>query len=199
MSRCSNDTNSMMVLSLTHLGLLIATAILLSVILFFIFNNDWQRTAELQAQASDFSNLLYDTDNSFFERINTYTFTHKDYPYSVRMSSEYIVLSASGSWQKTLKVATKFLIRPWPRMSPQNWTTGEDLHAFLTTTFNHTGTQNDPLSSQNFTVFLHQLNNTLTSLAKEPLNILIDKPIFIEKTFLYYDEKKYDFLLLYQQ
>jgi hypothetical protein len=189
----------MMVLSLTHLGLLIATAILLSVVLFFIFNNDWQRTAELQAQASDFSNLLCDTDNSFFERINTFTFTHKDYPYSVKISSEYIVLSASGSWQKTLKVASKFLIRPWPRTSQQNWTAGEDLKVFLNTTFHHTGAQNDPLSLQNFTVFLHQLNNTIPSYAKEPLDILIDTPIFIEKTFLYYDEKKYDFLLLYQQ
>jgi hypothetical protein len=189
----------MMDLSLTHFGLLIATAILLSIVLFFIFNNDWQRTAELQAQASDFSNLLCDTDNSFFERINTFTFTHKDYPYSVKISSEYIVLSASGSWQTTLTVASKFLIRPWPRTSQQNWTNGEDLHIFLNATFHHTGTQNDPLSSHNFTVFFNQLNNTISSFAVEPLVIRIDKPIFIEKTFLYYDEKKYDFILLYQQ
>jgi hypothetical protein len=199
MLRCSNDKNSMMDVSFTHLGLLIATVILLSVVFVFIFTNDWQRTAELQAQASSLSNLLCDTDNSFFERTNSFTFLHKEYPYSVKISTEYIVLTAAGSWQNTLKVTSRFLIRPWPRMSQQNWTTGDELHTYLNASYHHSGTQNDPISSQNFTILLQQLNNTTTCFAKEPLDILIDKPIFVEKTILYYEEKKYDFLLLYQK
>ncbi len=188
----------MMDISLTHLGLLIATAILLSAIFSFVFTNDWQRTAELQAQASGLSNLLCDTDNSFFERINMFTFTDKEYPFTAKISTEYLMLTSTGSWQNTLKVATKFIIQPWLRTNQQNWTTGEDLRVFLNKTYHHTGTQNDPITSKNFTEFLQQLNNTTTSYAKEPLNILINKPVFIEKTILYYDQKKYDLLLLYQ-
>jgi hypothetical protein len=199
MLRCSNDTHSMMDLSLTHIGLLIATAILLSVVFLFVFSNDWQRNAELQAQASSFSNLLTDIDNSFFEQTSIFRFSHEDFPYSVRISTEYIVLSAKGSWQNTQSVAHRFLIRPWLRSTQLNWTTGGDLHTYLNETYGHMGTQEDPITQQNFSFFFQQLNNTTAFFASQPLELLINEPVYMEKAIVFYDEnKRYDILLLYQ-
>ncbi len=199
MLRCTKDTNGMMGLTLVQIGLILATGILLSVVFSLVFSSDWQRTAELQTQASSFSNLLRDLDNSFFERTSTFRFSHTEYLNSVTISTEYVVLSAKGSWQSNLIVTNKFLVRPWPRTTQQNWTTGENLHKYLNETCGHRGTQSDPLSSENFTQLCQELNNTNTYFAMHPLELLINEPVFIEKVTIFYSQtKRHDFLLLYQ-
>jgi hypothetical protein len=200
MLRCRSNTSSMMSLTLTQIGLLIATGVLLSIVLSFVFSNDWQRTAELQAQMSSISNLLNDIDNSFFERTSMFQFSHEDYFYSVRISTEYIVVTAEGSWQNNLIVTKKIPTCPWPRTTQQNWTTGDDLHSYLNESCHHQGTQDDPISSENFTHLFQEQNNTTAYYAMHPLGILINEPVFIEKVTIYYDQtKRHDFLLLYQR
>jgi len=197
--RCSNDTKGIMGLTLTQLGLILATGILLTVVLSLIFSNDWQRTAELQAQASSFSNLLGDIDNSFFEQTSRFQFSHTDYAYSVTISTEYIFMTAKGPWNGDLIVTKKLLTAPWPRLPQQNWTTGEDLYIYLNRTCGHRGTQNDSISSENFTQLYQELNSTESFFASHPLEILITEPVFIEKvTIFYHQNKRHDFLLLYQ-
>lgn len=185
--------------TLTQVGLILATAILLTVVLSFVFSNDWQRTAELQSQASSFSNLLGDIDNSFFEQTSRFQFSHTNYAYSMTISTEYILMTAKGSWNSDLIVTKKLLTPPWPRLPQQNWTTGEDLHTYLNRTCGHRGTQNDSISSENFTQLYQELNNTVSFFASHPLEILIKEPIFIEKVTIFYDQtKRHDFLILYQ-
>ncbi|MCX6661561.1 MAG: hypothetical protein NTY91_03320 [Euryarchaeota archaeon] len=199
MLRCSNDTNSVMGLTLTQIGLLLASGILLTVVFSFVFSNDWQRTAELQAQASSFSNLLGDIDNSFFERTTRFQFSHTDYAYSVKISTEYIVITSKGFWDGDLIVTKRLLLRPWPRIPQQNWTTGEDLHNYLNRTCGHRGTENDSMPAGNFTQLCQEQNDTTSSLALHPLEILIKEPVFTEKVTIFYDQtKRHDFLLLYQ-
>jgi hypothetical protein len=197
--RCSNDTKGIMGLTLTQAGLILATGILLTVVLSMVFSNDWQRTAELQSQASSFSNLLGDIDNSFFEQSSRFQFSHTTYPYSVTISTEYILIAAKGPWGGDLIVTKKILFPPWPRLPQQNWTTGEDLHTYLNRTCGHRGTQNDSIPSENFTQLYQEQNNTVSFFALHPLEILIKEPVFIEKVIIFYDQtKKHDFLLIYQ-
>jgi hypothetical protein len=194
-----NDTNSIMGLTLSQIGLFLATGILLTTVLFLVFSSDWQRTAEIRSFASSFSHLVEDVDSSFFENTTRFQFPSKNYAYTVKLSTEYIVISAKGFWDADLFVAERFLIQPWLRSSHQNWTTGEDLHEYLNTTCGHRGIKNDSISSMNFTQLSQELNTTISFYALHPLEILIREPVFLEKVTIFYDsEIKHDFLLVYQ-
>jgi hypothetical protein len=199
MSRFMNDTNSIMGLTLSQIGLLLATGILLTAVFFLVFSNDWQRTAEIRSTTSSFSNLIEDINNCFFENTTRFQFPSKNYAYTVKLSTEYIVISAKGFWDADVYVTERLLIPPWPRSSDQNWTTGDDLHEYLNTTCGHRGTKNDSISSMNFTHLIYEQNATISFYALHPLEILIREPVFLEKVTIFYDyEKKHDFLLVYQ-
>jgi hypothetical protein len=199
MSRFTKDTNSIMGLTLSQIGLFLATGILLTAVFFLVFSNDWQRTAEIRSFASSFSHLVEDIDGSFFEKTNRFQFPSKNYVYTVKLSTGHIVISAKGFWGSDLFVAERFLIQPWPRSSHQNWTTGEDLHEYLNITCGHRGIKNDSISSVNFTQLSQEQNTTIAFYALHPLEILIREPVFLEKVTIFYNgEKKHDFLLVYQ-
>jgi hypothetical protein len=186
-------------LTLTQGGLIIATGILLTVVVSVVFSNDWQRTADLQSQASGLSNLLGDVDTCFFEQTRRFLFTHTDKPFTVAVSTEYIRIVSKGSWGGDLIVIQKLLTPPWPRLPEQNWTTGEDLHIYLNRTCGHRGTQNDSIPSENFTQLQQEYTNTISFFALQPLEIHVNEPIFIEKVTIFINQtKKHDFLLLYQ-
>jgi hypothetical protein len=199
MLRCIQDNNSVIDLTLSQIGLFIATAILLTVVLSLVFYNDWQRTAELHSLATSFSNLLGDIDNRFFENTIPYQFPQKDYTYLIRISTEYITLSAKGNWDTDLFVTERFLIRPWPRFSTQNWITGGDLHSYLNETCGHRGTKNDAIPKINFTELYTEQNKTMSFFALHPLEILGRELVYLEKVTIFYDDgKSHDFILVYQ-
>jgi len=194
-----HDTNGVMGLVLTQVGLFLATGLLLAVVFSLVFSNEWQRTAVLKSQASSFSNLLNNLENSFFERTSEFYFHQENYPYTVRVSTEYLVISAEGPWGQNIFVTCKLLSSPWPRLPTQNWTTGQDLHTYLNQTFGHFGTKDDRLSRENITVFRREVNNTTSVFALHPLEIQINRPVFLEKVTIYFDQvKSYDLVLVYQ-
>jgi len=199
MSRFMNDTNSIMGLTLSQIGLFLATGILLTAVFFLVFSSDWQRTAEIRSFASSFSHLVEDIDSSFFEKTTRFQFPSKNYAYTVKLSTGYIVISAKGFWDTDLFVTERFLIQPWLRSSYQNWTTGEDLHEYLNITCGHCGKKDDSIPTINFTQLYQEQNTTISLFALYPLEILIREPVFLEKVSIFYDgEKKHDFLLVYQ-
>ncbi len=199
MLRCRNNTSGVIELTLSSIGLFLASAILLTVVFSVVFSNDWQRTAELQSLTSDFSNLLLDLQNLFFDTEHSFHFSQKNYLYRVFLSSEYIALSAQGSWGTDLFVTKRFLVPIWPRLPTQNWTTGADLHSYFNETYGHQGLPEDPLSAENFTRLLNEQNTTARYFASQPYEILIQKPVILEKVRVYYDPgMSYDFLLVYQ-
>ncbi|MFA5101937.1 MAG: hypothetical protein WC525_02170 [Candidatus Thermoplasmatota archaeon] len=199
MLRCLKDTHSMMGLTLTQIGVFLATGILLTIVVSLVFSNDWQRTAELQSQASSFTNLLGDVENSFFERTFRFQFARKEYPYVAQISTDYLVLSAPGSWQYNLTVPRRLLPRPWIRLPSQNWTTGGDLHAYLHQTCGHWGTEQDAISLENFSAIFEEYNNTGAFFALHPLEIHMNDPVYIEKVTIFYQHhKQQHFLLIYQ-
>jgi hypothetical protein len=199
MSRFTNDINGILDLTLSQLGLFLATGILLAAVFSLVFYNDWQRSAELESLASSFTRLLEDVDTMFFENTTRFDFPEKNYDYAVQLSREHIFISAKGYWKSDLVGKERFLIRPWPRSSQQNWTTGADLHEYLNSTYGHRGIQEDALSSVNFTIFCYELNMTIAFFALNPLEIRIHEPVFLEKVKIFYDDdRSLDLLLVYQ-
>lgn len=200
MLHCRKDASGVIELTLPSIGLFLASAILLTVVFSVVFSNDWHRTAELDSLASDFSNLLLDLDTLFFESEYTFHFPEKSYVYRVLFSTEYIALSTQGSGGTTLFTTKRLLITLWPRLPTQNWTTGTDLHFYLNATYGHQGVLDDPISPENFTGFLDELNMTIAYFALQPFEILMRKPVILEKVRVYYEPgMNHDFLLLYQR
>jgi hypothetical protein len=196
---CRKDTTGVVEFTLSYVALFLVTGILLTVVFSFVFFNDWQRTAELQSLASNFSNLLDDINNLFFETTYTFQFPEKNYAYHVEISTEYILLSAKGKWNTDLLIRHRFITRPWPRLPTQNWTTGEELHVYLNETCGHHGTKNDPIPPEHCMRLRTEQNTTINFFALQPLELLIRRPVVLEKVSIYYDlDKKHDFLLLYQ-
>ena len=57
MSKFIKDNHGIMGLTLSHIGLIIATGILLTAVFSIIFLNDWQRNAELKNIATSLGRL----------------------------------------------------------------------------------------------------------------------------------------------
>jgi hypothetical protein len=199
MSRCRDDTRGVLDLSLSTIGLYIATGILFAIVASFIVSNEWHTYDELHALASSFSNLLLDVDNTFFENTTLLQFPQQNYLYRVLLSTEYIRITAKGGWGNDLAVTRQLVIRPWVRYLNQNWTTGADLHEYLNTAYGHHGTQHDSISSRNLSSLIHEQNMSVSYSAVHPLEINQNAPVYIEKVTIYYDGgNKHDFVLVYQ-
>ena len=202
-------------LTLSQLGLMIATAILLTVVLTFIFFSDWQRNAELTNIVSGFSNMVEGMDSRYFENTTTYYFPDKGYSYTVTMSTEYIVASANGNWNNVLSIKKRFLIQPLSQSLNNNpdWLTGKAFHQYLLDTYLHNGSRSDPIHLENISQVHSYLNQTRTSiqtdLALQPYSPLLRNGVYIDKVIIYYDtngdgtwdnefDEKQDFILIYQ-
>jgi hypothetical protein len=200
MSHFHKNTTSAMSLMLSELGLFLATTILLTIVFSFVFSNDWQRRVDLQSVSSDFSNQLDDLAVLFFEHTIEYQFPQKQYPYQVMVSTEYLILLGSGSSEMNLLVTKRLITQPWVHHMNQTWTTGEDLHEYFNDTAGHPGTQDEPVSLENFTDFFKENLALQSSFAIHPFEIDTLKPVMLERVIIYYDtDKKQDILLIYQR
>jgi hypothetical protein len=199
MLRCTKDTHGVMGLTLSQLGLFLATGILLAAVVSFVFFNTSQRANELRSIATDFSMLLEGMDTRFIENTTRFQFPQQAYPYTIQLSSEYLVATAKDFWGRDFHVTERFLIEPWIRTPQENWTTGDELHEYLNITYGHYGTQNDTIPLENFSLFLQQCNTSADFYASHPLDIISREPVFVEKVIIYCEDKqKYDVILVYQ-
>jgi len=199
MLRCTNDTSGVMGLTLSQLGLFLATGILLAAVVSFVFFNSSQRVNELRSCATDFSMLLNDMETRFIENTTRFQFPRQAYSYTIQLSSDYLVATAQDFWGRDFHVTERLLIEPWIRSSSENWTTGDDLHAYLYSTFGHYGTQNDSIALENLSAVLQQRNVSADFYASHPFDVLLREPVFVEKVIIYCEnQQNYDILLIYQ-
>lgn len=199
MSKFIRDSHGIMDLTLSQVGLFIATGIFLASICSLVFYNNWQRIDELHAIATSISTCIQDMDTRFFENTTMYQYPYKNYPYVVEASTEYITVSAKGYWGNSISVKERMIIHPWPRNATSNWTTGHGLHDFLNKTYGHWGTQEDPLPLQNLTNVETDWEESVVFLALHPLGLQVNVPLYIEKVSIFDDAGgRHDFILMYQ-
>jgi hypothetical protein len=199
MSKFIKNDTGIMGLTLSHIGLIIATGILLTAVFSIIFLNDWQRNAELKNIATSFSTIVEGMDTRFFENTTEFHFPDKTYYYNVSISTEYIVVSAEGNQNNKLSIKERFIVKPWPRTSDQTWKTGEEIHNYCLYTYGHSGTILDPITQADLDGLNTDKETASITLALTPLYIQTNNPAYIEKTIIYYDDaEKQEFLLIYQ-
>lgn len=214
MLRFTRNNYGMMALHLSHIALIVATGVIIAAVFSFIYYSDWQRDGELRNMASGLSSRVEGMDTRFFENTSLYFFPDKDYSFNVSLSSEYIILNAEGSWDKTVSVKYRFVVRPWPRVNNSDWVSGEDLHVYLKTLYGHAGNRSDPISKTDINSVKNYLQNEREqankTLVLKPFYVNLLKPLYIDKVFIYYNcdgengwDKKTDitqeFLIIYQK
>ena len=220
MSKFIKNDTGIMGLTLSHIGLIIATGILLTAVFSIIFLNDWQRNAELKNIATSFSTIVEGMDvrffenktwqigfsayvegmdTRFFENTTEFHFPDKTYYYNVSISTEYIVVSAEGNQNNKLSIKERFIVKPWPRTSDQTWKTGEEIHNYCLYTYGHYGILLDPITQADLDGLNTDKETASITLASTPLYVQTSNPAYIEKIIIYYDDaEKQEFLLIYQ-
>lgn len=196
------NKQAIMGLTLSQIGLIIASAILLSAVFSLVFANDWQRKAELENIATSFSTIVEAMDSRFFENTTSFSFPEKNYYYTISISTEYITISAKGNKDNTLSIKERFLVKPWPQDKSLIWVGGNDLHACLNTTFGNTGYLSDPIQDvDNVKNYLTtEFESAKNSLVLDPLNIVTTKTVYLDKTCIYYKgDEKQSFIFIYQK
>lgn len=199
MSKFIKDNHGIMGLTLSQIGLILATGILVAAVFSIIFLNDWQRNAELKNIATSFSTIVEGMDTRFFENTTEFHFTEKSYYYNVSISTEYIIITSEGNQNNRLSIKERLLNKPWPRPSGQTWKTGEELHNYCLNTYGHSGTISDPITQDDRGQLEEYNVASCMDLALNPLHIRANKTVFFEKVIIYDDtSEKQDFVLIYQ-
>ncbi|MDH7516824.1 MAG: hypothetical protein QHH19_00495 [Candidatus Thermoplasmatota archaeon] len=197
MSKFTNDEKGIMGLTLSQIGLIVATGVILAAVFSLIFLNDWQRNAELKNIANVFSTLVEGAETKFFEETTVFNFPKKDYDYNVSISSEYIVVSAKGKFGNEIFCKERFLIKPWPQKKNSPWFGRIGLHNYLKENFGNSGNVSDPIKKiyiddvKNY--FKDEMENLNKSFALSPFYILRNKTVYIENAFVYYDNNDNNF------
>lgn len=209
-----NDDKGVMALTLSQIGLIIATGIILAAVFSFLYYSEWQRNAELKNIATGFTIMVEGMDTRFFDNTTIYFFPDKDYHYNISVSTEYIIINADGTWDNKLSVKERFLIHPWPRVNDPDWNTGKQLHRYLKNNYGRSGNKSNPINKSDIDSVKNELNTEKEqaeqTLAHNPFYVDKSKPVYIDKVFIHYDtngdaswvkenDEKQGFLLVYQQ
>jgi hypothetical protein len=193
MLKSIHNNQAIMDLTLSQIGLMLATAILLTTVISFISYNDWQRNMELKTVASQLSTLVEAMDAKSLENTTTYYLPDYGYDYTVTVSTEYVTVSAKGFWNNELSVKERFIVKPWPQDEDNNpgWigTTGTTgLHEYLNTNYEAQGTLSDPVFDI-VTVkdeLIAKRAEVTPLFAQTHLELTPGKPVFIDKAVIYY-------------
>jgi len=213
MSKFIENKKAIMSLTITQLGLIIATAILLTAAVSVVFLNDWQKKEDIVNIASNFSTIVQGMDTRFFENTTTFYFPEKTYNYNVSISTEYITINTSGTWFNTLSIKQHLIKKPLLNRENKDWITGTDFHIFLNGTYGSFGNKTDPIHNLDVNSVKNEISkiveNASFTFSTYPSFLNLKKPVFIEQVLIYYDinadnkwdnnnDEKQSFVLVYQ-
>jgi len=214
MLRFIRDTHGVMGLTLSQIGLFVATGILLAAVCSFIFLNSFPKKADLENIASGFSTIIEGMDTRFYENKTVFWFPDKSYEYSVGLSTGYLTIESDGPIEDVISIKHRLLKKPLLRESNPDWINSSDLHRFLKVKYGCSGNESDPINQSNVQNVKDYIDSVVesanTSFALDPLKIDVNKPVHIEKIYLFYDsddngswskknDEKQSYILIYQK
>lgn len=197
------NNRGMIGLTFTDIGLMIATGILLISLYHLFFSDNFEEKDIMENIAEKIIINLQEADTASFDYIKTLDI--QDIRYKISISPEYITI-----YNERKKIRENILPSLWIRDNNDNWTNGTELHIFLYEKFGDKGTIEDPIQNRILVkrYLTEEWNVSYERFLEKPFIIDLSKPIFIEKTFLYYDtnndgiwmkgEEKQGFLMFYQ-
>ena len=209
-----SNKKGIMGLTMSQIGLFIATGIIISAVFSFIYLSDFNRKEEIDNIGNSFTNYVSAMDSKFFENRSRYFFKDYDFDYKVFLSSEYIVVETDGSWNNVLTSRKTFLKKTLIRHFDPSWKSCEEMHSYLKSNFIYFGNKSKPIGQDKIDDVkeyfdLEQINANY-NFAKNPFKIDLSKPVFIEKAYVFYDtdddkiwekenDEKEDLILIYQK
>jgi len=207
------NKKAIMSLTFTQIGLIIATAILLSAAVSLVFLNDWQKKEDLRNVASSFSTVVQGMDTRFFENTEKFYFPEKTYDYNISISTEYLTINSQDKWFNKISMKFRLLKKPLLNKKENSWVTGENFHGFLNDTYGCFGNESNPIMKMDISSVKNEIEsifeNASFTFSANPLYLEIRKPLYIEQVFVFYDldgdniwhkenDEKQSFVLVYQ-
>ncbi len=188
-------------LTLSQIGLVVASMVLIAAVFSFVFQNDWKKEAELENIASEFSTTVECMDSKFFENVELFVFPDKKYCYNVSISTEYISVASELNNGDEFLVRERFLVQIWPQKKDSTWIGTDELHKYLKDTFGNSGNFTDPVLNASVvkSYLATKFTNDAADLASNPLYVTTDKAVLVDKAIVYYnDGEKQGFTFVYQ-
>ena len=197
MLRLRPNDHGVLGLSITNLGLFLASGLLLAIILGGIYGGLWERTAELRTTAETLDTYL-ETLSAAYNDTRLVIPIPRSLPLlHITSSTESLRISAQGAFGTTLTYTEKWSIRPWPRTN-NSWRSGDDLYHWLNTTYGHTGTAEDPVNQTVLDALNQDYQAAGAQLAYTPVEFNSAHPLIAEKVTIYTPQDHVAFVLLYQ-
>ena len=180
---------------LSQLALLLATAILIASIASITFYNDWQKEAEAKGIALNIASEIASMDLKAYPNSTLYWIDSKKA--SIYLSTEYVrVIRYDGNIHKKIFATTPLLVKPFIYNGSVGWKNGDDLYEALCKKFCNDGDSNKigdaehPFSYNKKPEVKNYIANELNRISKElaihPLHIDPNKPLYIEKAYIYF-------------
>jgi len=198
MSKFTYDKNGIMGLTLSQIGLIIASVILLAAIFTIIFQNDWQKQAELKNIANSISTKIHGMDSMFYENTTNLYLPNKEYNYKTEISTEYITIKIIDDPKDPIYYRHNIILKPFTRKDNSEWESKEELHTYLKNNYGNSGKIDDPIQNidgvKNYLSDEYETNSY--ELAINPLVFYKEEKINFDKTFIIYETGEKDELII---
>ena len=180
---------------LSQLALMIATAILIASIGSLVFYNDWQKEAEAKRITLNIASEIASMDLKTFPNSTLYWIDSEKA--NIYLSTEYVrVIRYDGNAHKKISVATPLIVKPFIYNGSVGWRNGDDLYRALCKKFcknkdsSKIGDAEHPFSYDEKPYVENYIASELNLISKElaihPLRIDPNKPLYIEKAYIYF-------------
>jgi len=189
---------------LSQIGLLLAAGVLIGAIAGLTFYSDWEKEAEAKNIASDFATAIETVALKEFPGKTKYMFPQKDYHYQVNLSTDYVTAGRPGGLTQDKIVAREeLLIHPWPSPPIQSEEGANGVYNYFEKKYGPDEDGSDRDKSVPASAVDSEFTAAKTTLASDPLTIDVDKPVYIEKMFIYTEEgtdtNREEYVLIYQR
>ncbi|HEC77042.1 MAG TPA: hypothetical protein ENI33_07290 [Thermoplasmatales archaeon] len=181
---------------LNQIGLLLATGILLGAITSSLFFDEWQRKAEIENITIHFTTAIESASLKEFPEKIVYKFPDKSYGYEVKISTEYITVKIPD---EEIIVKKRFPFRVWANPPVADGYGINGICNYLSNIYGEGNNGSSPESKISKENIEKEFNSTAVHLSLNPLSIETKKSVYIEKIFLYTEEGREEYVIIYQR
>ncbi|MFO8077907.1 MAG: hypothetical protein R6U21_04635 [Thermoplasmatota archaeon] len=202
------DNKAIMGLTLSQIGIMIASAVILAALFSILFDSTWQEKQKMQQITQQISSSLVSIDNTWYETQKNIAVSKEYFGYNITISSSSIEVSTSGLDEHFIR--KPLIVLPVMRTCSDEWITAEQLHSYLYQQYGHQGTKEDPIPENSgvYRYIENETNNSYFTYSLQPYVIDTSLQITLEKILIYIDENQdgiwqkteniLDYVVLYQ-
>ena len=171
---------------MSQIALLIAVGILLASISSLAFYSDWQKKAEINVIATEIVKTINAVEVKDYPGQIKYMLPDKNYDYEVFLSTDYIIVKRyDGRISKEI-VATKELhTRPWINPPMSGGKGADGIYNYFGSIYGIRHNGASPDSKLPAGVLEGEMEIMANELAKNPFKVDCEKPLYIEKIFIF--------------